>query len=147
MRFMLLQYYAEPASGAPVMTEWTPDEVRAHIEFQNVLNAELLERGEFVDAQGLTAPDQCRVVTVDAAGAPVVTDGPYPETKELIAGYRMIDVDSRERALEIAAKAAAAPGPGGAPIRDRIEVREVLSAPGPEADSDAGLTDWLKENI
>ena len=63
MRFMLLQYYSEPASGAPVMTEWTPDEVRAHIEFQHVLNAELIERGEFVDAQGLTAPDQCKVVS------------------------------------------------------------------------------------
>jgi hypothetical protein len=147
MRFMLLQYYAEPASGAPTMTEWTPDEVRAHIEFQHVLNAELIERGEFVDAQGLTAPDQCKVVSVDEGGAPVVTDGPYPETKELIAGYRMIDVETRERALEIAAKAAAAPGPGGAPIRDHIEVREVLGAPGPEADSDAGMVEWLKENI
>jgi hypothetical protein len=147
MRFMLLQYYAEPASGAPLMTEWTPDEVRAHIEFQHVLNAELIERGEFVEAQALTGPDQCQVVSVDEAGARVVTDGPYPETKELIAGYRMIDVETRERALEIAAKAAAAPGPGGAPIRDRIEVREVLGAPGPEADSDAGMVEWLKENI
>jgi hypothetical protein len=147
MRFMLLQYYAEPASGAAPMTEWTPDEVRAHIEFQHVLNAELVERGELVEAQALTAPDQCRVVSVDEGGAPVVTDGPYPETKELIAGYRMIDVESRERALEVAAKAAAAPGPKGAPNRDRIEVREVLSAPGPEADSDAGLMEWMKENI
>jgi hypothetical protein len=147
VRFMLLQYYAEPDSGAPTMTEWTPEEVRAHIEFQHVLNAELTERGEFVDAQGLTAPDQCQVVSVDERGAPVVTDGPYPETKELIAGYRMIDVETRERALEIAAKAAAAPGPGGAPIRDHIEVREVLGAPGPEADSDAGMVEWLKENI
>jgi hypothetical protein len=147
MRFMLLQYYAEPDSGAPVMTEWTPDEVRAHIEFQHVLNAELIERGEFVDAQGLSGPDQAAVVTVDERGARVVTDGPYPETKELIAGYRMIDVASRERALEIAAKAAAAPGPGGAPLRDRIEVREVLGAPGPEAESDAGLQDWLQDNL
>jgi hypothetical protein len=87
------------------------------------------------------------VVSVDEQGARVVTDGPYPETKELIAGYRMIDVETRERALEIAGKAAAAPGPGGAPIRDHIEVREVLGAPGPEADSDAGMTEWLKENI
>ena len=147
MRFMLLQYYTEPASGAPIMTEWTPDEVRAHIEFQHVLNAELTERGEFVDAQGLTAPDQCKVVSVDERGAPVVTDGPYPETKELIAGYRMIDVETRERALEIAAKAAAAPGPGGAPIRDHIEVREVLGAPGIESESDAGMMEYLKENI
>ena len=147
MRFMLLQYYAEPDSGAPTMTEWTPEEVAAHIEFQHVLNAELIERGEFVDAQGLSAPAQAQFVTVDEGGARVVTDGPYPETKELLAGYRMIDVETRERALEIAAKAAAAPGPGGAPIRDRIEVREVLGAPGPEVDSDAAMSDWLKEHI
>ena len=147
MRFMLLQYYAEPDSGAPPMTEWTPEEVRAHIDFQNVLNAELIERGEFVDAQGLSARDQAQVVTVDASGARVVTDGPFPESKELLAGYRTIDVDSRERALEIAARAAAAPAQGGQPIRDRIEVREVLSAPGPEVDSDAALVDWLREHI
>ena len=65
-------------------------------------------------------------------GAPVVTDGPYPEFKELLAGYRMVDVESLERALEIAAQASAAPGPNGVPVRQAIEVRQVLSAPDPE---------------
>lgn len=132
MRFMLLQNYAEPASGCPPMTEWSPEDIRAHIEFQHVLNNELSDLGELVDAQGLSGPDQAKFVVWDGAGAPVVTDGPYPESKELLAGYRLIDVESLQRAIEIAAKASAAPGMGGTPIRDHIEVRQVLSAPDPE---------------
>jgi len=62
----------------------------------------------------------------------VITDGPYPESKELLAGYRLIDVETTERALEIAARTSAAPGANGKPIRQVIEVREVLSAPDPE---------------
>ena len=68
----------------------------------------------------------------DGASTPVITDGPYPESKELLAGYRLVDVDRAERALEIAARASAAPGVNGAPIRQPIEVRQVLSAPDPE---------------
>ena len=64
--------------------------------------------------------------------APVITDGPFPEAKELLAGYRVLDVETAERAIEVAATASAAPGPDGAPIRQPIEVREVLSAPDPE---------------
>ena len=134
MRFMLLQNYGKPESECAPMTEWTPEDISAHIAFQHALNAELTERGELVDAQGLAGPDQARFVVAanGTGGAPVVTDGPYPESKELLAGYRMVDVDSLERAIQIAAQASAAPGPNGAPIRDRIEVRQVLSAPDPE---------------
>ncbi|HEV7865460.1 MAG TPA: YciI family protein [Acidimicrobiia bacterium] len=132
MRFMLLQNYGEVGSGCAPMTEWTPEEIKAHIDFQHALNAELLERGELVDAQGLAGPDQAKFVVSDGVGAPVITDGPYPESKELLAGYRLIDVETLERALEIAAQASAAPGQNGAPIRDRIEVRQVLGAPDPE---------------
>jgi hypothetical protein len=133
MRFMLLQYYAEPGSGAPILTEWKPEDVQAHIDFQIALNDELTRNGEFVDAQGLTGPEAAKSVTWNGTGAPVVTDGPYPESKELIAGYRMIEVDSLDRAIEIAAKAAAAPGPDGVPLEDHIEVREVMGAPSPDA--------------
>jgi hypothetical protein len=134
MRFMLLQNYGETESHCAPITEWAPEDVQAHIDFQTALNAELLERGELVDAQGLAGPDQAKFVVAanGAGGAPVVTDGPYPESKELLAGYRMVDVESLERAIEIAAQASAAPGPSGVPIRDRIEVRQVLSAPDPE---------------
>ena len=68
----------------------------------------------------------------DGVTAPVITDGPYPESKELLAGYRLVDVESAGRAIEIAAQASAAPGPAGVPIQQPIEVRQVLSAPDPE---------------
>jgi hypothetical protein len=129
MRFMLLQNYGEVESGAPVIWEWAPEDVQAHIAFQVALNEELTARGELVDAQALAGPEEAKYVVSDGRSAPVITDGPYSESKELLAGYRMIDVDSLERALEIAAKASAAPGPGGEPLRDAIEVRQVMGAP------------------
>jgi hypothetical protein len=132
MRFMLLQSYGEVESGCPPMSEWSPEDIKAHVEFQQALNAELAELGELVDAQGLAVPELAKFVVSDGASAPVITDGPFPESKELLAGYRLVDVDTAGRAIEIAARASAAPGPGGAPIRQPIEVREVLSAPDPE---------------
>lgn len=100
MRFMLLQAYGRvELPGCTPMHEWDPEDVKAHIEFQHTLNPELLERGELVDAQGLAGPDQAKVVVSDGVSAPRVIDGPYPESKELLAGYRLIDVDSLARAL------------------------------------------------
>jgi hypothetical protein len=125
MKFMLMQDYGGVEGDVPPMTEWAPEDVQAHIDFQLDLNAELREAGELVEAQALTAPELAKFVVSDGV-APVVTDGPFPESKELLAGYRMIDVESEERAIEIAARASAAPGPGGVPIRVRIEVREVM---------------------
>ncbi len=132
MRFLLLMSYGEVGSGCAPMTEWSPADIKAHIDFQHALNAELMERGELVDAQGLSGPDQARFVVSDGASAPVVTDGPFPESKELVAGYRMVDVETAERAIEIAAQTSAAPGQDGVPLRQPIEVRQVLSAPDPE---------------
>lgn len=132
MRFLLLQNYGQVESECEPMTEWAPADVKAHIEFQQALNQELAERGELVDAQGLAGPDQAKFVVWGGEGAPVVTDGPYPEAKELLAGYRLVDVDTLERAIEIAARASAAPAQRGVPIRQPIEVRQVLSAPDPE---------------
>ncbi len=132
MRFMLIQNYGEVESECLPMTEWDPADIRAHIQFQMVLNEELSKRGELVDAQALTAPERAKFVVWDGANAPVITDGPFPESKELLAGYRLVDVDTADRALEIAARASAAPGAKGQPIQQRIEVREVLSAPDPD---------------
>jgi hypothetical protein len=132
MRFMLLQNYGEVESDCPPMTEWTPGDIRAHIEFQHALNEALTESGELVDAQGLAGPDLAKFVVWDGVGAPVITDGPYPESKELLAGYRIVDVETAERAVEIAAQASAAPGANGVPIRQPIEVRQVMGAPDPE---------------
>jgi hypothetical protein len=132
MRFMLLQNYGEVESGCPPMSEWTPGDIKAHIAFQQALNAELAGRGELVDAQGLAGPELAKFVVWDGTGAPVITDGPFPESKELLAGYRLVDVETAGRAIEIAAQASAAPGMNGVPIRQPIEVRQVLSAPDPE---------------
>jgi hypothetical protein len=133
MRFMLLQAYGGvELEDCPPMNEWDPRDIRAHIEFQHTLNAELLGRGELVDAQGLAGPDQAKFVVSDGTNPPKVIDGPYPESKELLAGYRLVDVDTLERALEIAAQSSASPGPGGVPIRQAIEVREIMGAPDPE---------------
>jgi hypothetical protein len=132
MRFMLLQNYGEVGSGSVPMDQWTPEEIQAHIGFQHDRNAELTESGELVDAQGLAGPDQAKFVMSGGEGAPVITDGPFPESKELLAGFRMIDVDSLERALEIAALTSAAPGKDGVPMRIPIEVRQVMGAPDPE---------------
>jgi hypothetical protein len=128
-RYMLLKYYA-PAQACDVpMSEWSPQDIQAHIAFQRTLTQELLDKGELVDAQGLAAPDHAKVVVSDGKSSPVVTDGPFPESKELLAGYLVVDTESPQRALEIAAKASASPGPGGVAIGERIEVREVMSAP------------------
>ena len=134
MRFRLLQNYGGVESDCPPMTEWTPGDVTAHIDFQHALNAELAARGELVDAQALAAPEVAKFVVADGATAPVITDGPYPESKELLAGYRVVEVDTPERAVEIAALISAAPGQGGAPIRQRIEVRQIMAAPDPGAE-------------
>ena len=130
MRFMLLQNYGATEVVDFPMGSWPPEDVKAHIDFQVRLNRELTERGELVEAQALTGPDMAKFVVHDGSGAPVVTDGPFPESKELLAGYRIVDVDSPERALEIAAEVSAAPGPNGAPIKQRIEVREIMGTPG-----------------
>lgn len=133
MRFMLLQAYGGvELEGCEPITEWAPEDVKAHIEFQHTLNAELLGSGELVDAQGLAGPDVAKVVVSDGVNPPRIIDGPYPESKELLAGYRLVDVETLDRALEIAARSSAAPGPRGVPLRQQIEVRQVLGAPDPE---------------
>ena len=98
MRFMLLQNYGSVASGMAPMPEWSEADIQAHIEFQIALNRELTLAGELLDPQGLSGPEAACFVTSDGQHPPVVSDGPFPETKELVAGYRLIQVDSRQRA-------------------------------------------------
>lgn len=133
MKYMLLKTYTPAAYCDAPIGEWTPQEIAAHIDFQRMLREQLHESGELVDAQGLAFPDQARIVNSDGRSAPVVTDGPFPETKEFLAGYWIVDVDSPERAIEIAAHASAAPGPGGKPIGEYIEVRQVMDNPSDDA--------------
>jgi len=125
MKFMLLQHYGRVEGDVPPMSEWAPADVEAHIKFQKDVNADLRDSGEFVEAQALTGPDLAKIVLA-ADGPPIVTDGPFAESKELLAGWRMVDVESEERAIEIAARVSESPGPGGVPLRQQIEVREVM---------------------
>jgi hypothetical protein len=93
------------------------------------LNEGLHESGELVSAEGLTPPNEARIVRAVKGGAPVVTDGPFTETKEFLAGFWIVDCPTPERAYAIAAQASAAPGPGGVPMNIPIEVRAVGQAP------------------
>ena len=107
------------------MSEWTAEEVKAHLDYYRALNDELVARGELVDATILTGPDLAKIVRSDG-GAPVVTDGPFQEFKEWLAGFQIVEVDSEERAIEIAAMVSAVPGPGGVPFGQPIHVRRVM---------------------
>ena len=131
MRFMLMMH-APRGTGEYQVSDWAPQDLKAHIEFMHRLNRELTDRGEFVAGEGLAPPGQARVVRVGNGGAPAVTDGPFPETKEFLAGFWIVEVDRAERAYEIAAKVSSAPGPGGKPLVIPVEVRQVMSGP-PEA--------------
>jgi hypothetical protein len=131
MKYMLLMNYG-PDSGVAPVTEWTPEDVRASGAAMGAIHEELTARGELVGAEGLTGPQAAKIVTHDGMGAPVVTDGPFPESKEFLAGYWLVDVASEERAIEIAARTSAAPGPGGKPTAREIQVRPVMVMGAPD---------------
>jgi hypothetical protein len=128
VKFMLMMN-APRGTGDWGITQWPPEDFKAHINFMRRLNDELTRAGELVGAEGLTPPGQARIVRAGKGGVPEVTDGPFAEAKEFLAGYWIVDVESPQRAYEIAARASAAPGPGGTPLNLPIEVREVMSAP------------------
>ena len=128
MKYMLMMNTMKADQGVP---NWLPKDLQAHIAFMMNLNKDLREAGELVSAEGLSFPGEARLVRAGKNGIPI-TDGIFPESKEFLAGFWIIDVDTPERAYAIAAKVSAAPGPGGAPLNMPIEVRPVMSAPPPE---------------
>jgi hypothetical protein len=112
------------------MEEWKPEEVTAHLDYYQALHNELVASGELAGSEVLAGPDLAKIVTSDGATAPVVTDGPFQEFKEWLAGYQIVDVESEARALEIAGKLSAVPGPDGVALQQPIQVRQVMeSAP------------------
>ena len=133
-KYLLLKHYrgAPAAVNNVPMDQWSPDEVEAHIAFMSDFASRLESSGELVDGQALS-PDGVWVRS-DAEGRGPVTDGPFAETKDLIAGWYVIDVDSYERAIELAAELSAAPGAGGDPIHEWLEVRPFLTHPPTVAD-------------
>ena len=130
MKYLLLKHYRggpTPYQPCDPIEEWAPPEVDAHIAFMQNFAQRLEGTGEFVDGQGLSP--EGTFVRYDGEGRPPVTDGPFTETKDLIAGWMVIDVDSYERALELAGELSAAPGQGGRPLYEWLEVRQVMSVP------------------
>ena len=130
MKYLLLKHYRggpEPAVDCVPMDQWTPEEVDAHIKYMYDFGARLEKTGEFVDGEAL-APEGAWV-RYDGEGRPPVVDGPFAETKDLIAGWMIIDVESWDRAVELAGELSAAPGAGGKPIHEWLEVRPFLTAP------------------
>ena len=127
MKYMLMMHTGQDQTGG--ILDWAPEDIKRTIEFMHAFDKELVDSGEMVFNEGLTFPDQARVVRSDGTGAPAVTDGPFAESKEFLIGFWIVDVDSPERAYEIAGKASAAPGPGGAPLGIPIEVRPIGVAP------------------
>ena len=125
MKFMLLMNVKGPYQ----IGSWAKEEIHAHIGHMRQLNLRLKAAGQFVDAQGLMSPEQGRIVRADDEGKPLVTDGPYAESKEFLAGFWIIDVKDRDEAYAIAAAASIAPGPGGKPLNMPIEVRQVGAPP------------------
>jgi hypothetical protein len=129
MKYMLLMNYTP---GGPSGPEWTPEDRKASGAHMGAIHEELAASGELIAAEGLTGPEAAKIVTHDGVGAPVVTDGPFPEAKEFLAGYWLVDVESEDRAIEIAARTSAAPGPGGKPTAREIQVRPVMVRDAPD---------------
>jgi hypothetical protein len=124
-KFLLIVDYNGGVIDTP-MTEWAPEEIKAHMEYYGALNEELKANGELVETRALTGPELAKMVTSNGVNAPVVTDGPFLESKELLAGYQLVDVESEARAIEIAATVSQVPGPGGVPLEQPITVRRVM---------------------
>ena len=127
MKFMLMMQGTR--AGWESMASWQPQEIGAHIQFMLGLVQELRATGELLLAEGLDVPANAKIVKAKRQDQPLVSDGPFAETKEFLAGFWLIEVPSLPRALAIAAKASTAPGPNGAPMGIPIEVRQVMSAP------------------
>lgn len=124
MKYILLM--AAPKAGFEGYRAWSQKDVQAHFAVLTEINRELTASGEFVLTEGLAWPDEAKMVRAGKDGTPV-TDGVFPESKEFLAGYWVVDVESPERAYQIAARISGAPGPGGAPTNMPIEVRQIMS--------------------
>lgn len=131
MRYILMMHVPR-GTGDYEISKWSPEDFKTHMAFMHRLNKELTQSGELVSVEALAAPAEARIVRAAKSGAPAVTDGPFPEAKEFLAGYWIVEVDRLERAYEIAAKASAAPGPGGVPLLIPIEVRRVMTISFPD---------------
>lgn len=126
MKYILMMNSMSLSPVYAGVTGWQQKDIEVHTKYLKSLTKSLRESGELVSTEGLGLPDQAKIVRAGKDGAPV-TDGVFPETKEFLAGYWIVDVENAERAYQIAARASAAPGPGGMTLNMPIEVRQVMS--------------------
>ncbi len=129
MKYMMMMHVPGTGWEKAGIGTWPLEDVKAHMAFMRQFNKELQEAGEWVLAEGLASPEHAKLVRASKNGKPEITDGPFPESKEFLAGYWIIDVESQQRACDLAARVSVAPGKGGVPLNLEIELREVLSAP------------------
>ncbi len=133
MKYILLM--ASTKAGVDGYRAWPEKDIQTHFAFLNRLNQELRESGEFVATQPLAGPGEAKIVRAGDRGAPI-TDGVFPEAKEFLLGYWIVDVESPARAYQIAARLSAGPGPGGVPTNMPIEVRQLMTGRGDELIAD-----------
>jgi hypothetical protein len=124
MKYILMMN--APKVGFDTYRAWPEKDVQAHFAALREISKDLTESGEFVATEGLAWPEQAKIVRAGKNGVPI-TDGVFPESKEFLAGYWIVDVETPERAYEIAARISAAPGPGGVPTDMPIEVRQIMT--------------------
>lgn len=134
MKYMLLMNYPYGKWSTDSIFTWPAEDAQAHIAFLRRFNEELAANGEHVTAQGLAVPDEAKIVRAGSDGQPEVTDGPFPEAKEFLAGYWILELSGMDRAVELTARASGAPGRGGAPLNMPIEVRQMMGGPSPAQD-------------
>ncbi len=139
-KFVLIVNFEGGVVDTP-MEEWKPEEVQAHLDYYRALNSELRASGELIETAVLAGPELAKVVTSNGKGAPMVTDGPFQEFKEWAAGYQIVDVESESRALEIAGRISAVPGPNGIPTEQPIQVRQLMES-SPRTTTE--MSEWLE---
>lgn len=126
MRYILMMHGTK--AGVGTYRVWSEQDRQSHMAVLKQINKELNESGEFVATEGLVGPDQAKLVCGERDGLPI-TDGIFPESKEFLLGYWIVNVETPERAYAIAGRISAAPGPGGAPTNMPMEVRQIVSRP------------------
>ena len=130
MKYILMMQFPVGEWKTKRFDLWPQSAQKAHMDFLHQLNQELVQAGEFVRTEGLTGPEGLKIVHAKTDGTAAVTDGPFAETKEVLAGYWVVDVESPQRAYDIAARASSGPGPDGKPLNIPIHVQPVMHSSG-----------------
>lgn len=128
MKYMLLMH-ANKQGWDDMPKTWSQQDLEVMVKYMRELDEDLKDSGELVETRGLTGPDQMKTLQAQEDGEPIITDGPFSETKEVLAGYWVVDVASEARVLELAEHISRTPGPGGLPVNQAVEIRPEGVAP------------------